>query len=145
MQQLEAHVLESSYFENKGNGSFQRYSLALDLQLAPINQFWVEDLDKDGFLDALAIGNFYAGEVATGRYDAFQGAFLKGKKDGSFEIQSGIECGFLANKDARDLAKIVLQNEEEVFMVSNNQGRLEFFRSTKNAKNLALARKREHN
>jgi hypothetical protein len=84
MQVLEAHVLESVYIENLGNGRFEMRALPLKMQLAPLNEFVVEDWNGDGHLDALVVGNAYETEVRIGRYDAFTGAIMEGEGSGFF-------------------------------------------------------------
>ncbi len=50
---LKAEMFESAYIENLGNGQFDMRSLPLEMQLAPLNDFVVEDVNGDGHLDAL--------------------------------------------------------------------------------------------
>ena len=110
--------------------------LARILQTAPINDIWVEDIDKDGALDALLVGNSYATEVKTGRYDAFTGAFLKGNGKGEFEVLRGGESGFLADKDARKLIRHVKAEENTaIYVVANNADSLQLFYHTANSNN----------
>ena len=118
-QVLEAHELQHVYLENLGTGDFAIKPLPRSLHMAPIQDFHVEDLDQDGWLDVLAVGNAYDTEVKIGRYDAFKGAWLKGGPGGTFELKLGPSCGFHADKDARNLARLELANGDLAFLVAN--------------------------
>jgi hypothetical protein len=72
------------YLENKGN-RFEIHRLPNMAQISSINQILVDDYDKDGYSDALIIGNLHASEVETPRNDAGIGLFLKGNGKGQFE------------------------------------------------------------
>ncbi len=73
------------------------------------------------------MGNSYATEVGIGRYDAFTGAVMLGDGEGNFEVFRGGDCGFLADKDARSLAKVKLEGEEFLYLVGNNADSLRVF------------------
>lgn len=89
----EAFLLESSYLENQGDHMVLR-PLPLAAQTAPIFGMLVEDVDGDGALDVLAIGNDYASDVLTGRYDAFTGLWLRGDGRGHFQPVAHVRSGF---------------------------------------------------
>ena len=127
----QAYTLANSYLENLGNGQFNLSQLPIELQIAPIQDFLVKDFNGDGNLDALAVGNSYATEVNIGRYDAFTGAYMEGDGKGNFKIQNGIQSGFYADKDARNIATIKTANGEELILVGNNSDYLQVFRITK--------------
>ena len=121
---LKTEIFESAYIENLGNGQFNMKPLSLEMQLAPLNDFVVEDVNGDGHLDCLVVGNSYATEVGIGRYDAFTGALMLGDGQGNFEVKRGAECGFLADKDARSLAKVALEEGKFLYLVGNNSDSL---------------------
>ncbi|MEO1450318.1 MAG: VCBS repeat-containing protein, partial [Bacteroidota bacterium] len=50
---LIAYQFASSWVENKGGGEFQMHALPWQLQTAPLQDMWIEDLDQDGALDVL--------------------------------------------------------------------------------------------
>ena len=99
----------------------------MELQFAPIQDFLIKDFTKDGHLDALAIGNNYATEVGTGRYDASTGALLIGNGQGQFTVARGATTGLIANKDARTIATVQLANHQELILVGNNSDSLQCF------------------
>ena len=123
-----AYNFANSYLENLGNGKFNLRPLPIELQTAPIQDFLIQDFNGDGNLDALAIGNSYATEVNIGRYDAFTGAYMEGDGKGNFKIQNGIESGFYADKDARNIATIKSATGGELILVGNNSDKLQVFR-----------------
>ena len=75
---VKAECLESSYFENLGNGKFTRKALPLEAQFAPVFGMLTGDYNNDGNIDILMAGNSYATEASTGRYDAMTGLLLAG-------------------------------------------------------------------
>ena len=100
-QQLQAKELRSCYAENQGNGQFVLQALPLLAQQSPIFGFLVKDFDRDGHLDALATGNFYANEGHMGRQDASRGVWLKGNGKGGFAVVANEESGLNIPGDAR--------------------------------------------
>ncbi len=131
-QELEkAHIvkcerMESTYLENMGNGKFEMSALPLETQVAPVFGMVADDFDGDGFLDALLVGNSYATDVSTGRYDASVGTFLKGKGDGTFEPMKFTESGFLVDSDAKGMA-VLTNSDKQMILVANNSAKLKAF------------------
>jgi hypothetical protein len=103
---LEANYSLTSYIENKGDGKFSIKSLPKLVQVAPTNGMVVSDVNNDGNLDILMIGNDYGNEVFSGRYDACTGILLLGDGMGNFTQISSLSSGFLVDGDAKALAKI---------------------------------------
>ena len=79
VKELRGNYDKTSYLENLGDGTFKISALPLPVQMAPINSMCTLDIDEDGFLDLLLIGNDYGNEIFIGRYDSFNGMLLKGK------------------------------------------------------------------
>ena len=67
------------------NGKFTMVPLPVEAQISQLNGMVVDDFDGDGNLDVAISGNDYGTEVATGRYDAFNGLMLKGDGKGNFK------------------------------------------------------------
>ena len=85
-----AHVVKSetfanSFLENLGGGKFRLSELPRAAQIAPMYGMLVGDYNGDRNLDLLAVGNFYSGEVFSGRYDASIGWLLAGNGKGGFD------------------------------------------------------------
>ena len=120
----EVHSFKSVILLNKGNGQFEKRTLPQEAQFAPIRSMAVLDVDGDGHLDILAVGNNYQAEVETIRHDAGVGLCLIGDGSGNFKVAPLNESGFFAAKDARDIAML---NDGKTFIVANNNARLQFF------------------
>lgn len=122
---MRATHLASSYIENQGDGTFKISPLPLKAQFAPLFGMLVEDIDQDGFLDVVAVGNSYSTEVSTGRYDALTGLYLKGDGKGAFELR-GVDTGFFVDGDAKGIAKINA-NGKQLWLVTQNNDSLRVF------------------
>lgn len=131
---VKSHNFTSSYMENLGGGKFELRPLPLELQIAPIEGIIVLDVDQDGKEDVLMTGNSYATEAATGRYDAFMGAFLKGDGTGSFVNVPLEKSGFVDDLDASGLAIMTGAGGNSYVVVANNDAPLKLF-TTKNQNN----------
>lgn len=126
---VKSHNFASSYLENLGDGTFKISDLPIATQMSPIEGILVEDIDKDGFEDVILTGNSYSTEVATGRYDALKGLVLKGNGDGSFEMLSLTESGFINDFDASGLASIRNSKGEFHLIVANNNSPMNVFKT----------------
>ncbi|HEU5147151.1 MAG TPA: VCBS repeat-containing protein, partial [Chryseosolibacter sp.] len=120
---LECRTLESAYVENIGGGKFQIRSLPLQMQFAPVYGMLAEDVNFDGNLDFIAVGNSYAPDVVSGRCDAFIGQVMVGDGHGSFKPMPITHSGFFVQGDAKslvqvstgsDLLTLVAQNDDAV-------------------------------
>jgi hypothetical protein len=124
---LEANHFESSYIENLGNGKFKLSTLPVEVQVAPINGMLSEDINDDGNLDVLLVGNDYGNEVFIGRYDALKGMVLLGNGAGKFEAAPCSKTGFYVGGDAKGLAKLYRVNGEELFIATQNLDSLKVY------------------
>ncbi len=124
---VKTHNFANSYLENLGEGKFELRNLPLELQTAPIEGIVVADFDYDGNLDVILTGNSYATEAATGRYDAFLGAFLKGKGDGTFENMPVETSGFVNQCDTSGLALMPGASGTIAVLSANNDALLKLF------------------
>lgn len=116
-----ANDMQTSYIENKGNGIFEMRALPLQAQSAPVFGMITDDLDKDGNLDIVMVGNDYGMEPYSGRHDAFNGLCLRGDGKGNFQPMSLQESGFFVTGDAKGLAKIFTAKNEELWIATQNQ------------------------
>jgi len=114
---VEASELRSCYAENTGGGTFRLRPLPMLAQQAPIFGFVVADFDRDGHLDALATGNFFANEANMGRQDASRGLLLKGNGRGGFLTLGPDRSGFSVTGDARRSYR--LRNPERIVTALN--------------------------
>ena len=120
---VKSETFASSYLENLGGGKFKLTPLPTAAQIAPIYGMVTGDYNKDGFLDLIAVGNFYSGEVFSGRYDASIGWMLSGDGNGNFEPLKVQKSGFFVEGDAKAMIKLQ-GKEKELLLTSINNGPL---------------------
>jgi hypothetical protein len=125
-----AYQFASSYVENLGGGQFKLHPLPVEAQFAPVYGMQIDDVDGDGLLDALLVGNSYATEVSSGQYDASLGLILKGNGQGGFTASSTVDAGLVAQDDARAIAR-VNGVTHPFYLISNNDGTLQKYRHQK--------------
>jgi enediyne biosynthesis protein E4 len=128
----------SSYIENTGNGTFKITALPVAAQLSPLFGTTVMDLNNDGNLDLLGIGNCYASETITGFYDAGIGVCLQGDGKGDFKSIPPTKSGFFVDKDAKALAVLNATSNEPIWLASNNQDSLLVFERTSSKAQIAF-------
>ena len=109
-------------------------SLPIQLQLSPSYGVTVGDYDHDGNLDALIVGNSYATEVSTGRYDASIGSFLRGDGKGKFTHVPTLKSGFMVDQDAKGLASLNAADGSELILSGVNNGKLKIHRANSTGK-----------
>lgn len=124
---LEATWMKTSYIENLGNGSFKISALPTIAQIAPVNGMVTADINQDGHLDVLMVGNDYSNEVFAGKYDAFTGLLLTGDGKGGFEPVLSAKSGFVVTGDAKALVKLNSAAGRELFIASQNKGDMKVF------------------
>ncbi|GAB3271779.1 VCBS repeat-containing protein [Larkinella harenae] len=122
---LRACQQQSMLLENTG-GRFRLKPLPALAQWGPIQDFWVEDVDQDGHLDVLAVGNALDAESVAGQYDALTGVVLKGDGKGNFRPLLFPQSGFLADGDCKSVIGLNGRGKR-LFLVSTNQGALKVF------------------
>jgi hypothetical protein len=99
-----------------------------------------DDFNQDGHQDVLMVGNLYAAEVNTGRYDASQGLYLRGDGYGNFYPAKTIESGFCADGDAKGMAKLITGDGHELVVVGNNSGPVKTYTVNKKVKSYRAGR-----
>lgn len=132
---LKANHLASSFLENRGNGRFSVRPLPPEAQVAPVYGMVPEDVDADGLLDLLLVGNDYGMEPGSGRHDALSGLCLKGDGRGGFRPLTVAESGFFVNGDAKGLARIRTAGNEDLLLATQNADSLLVFRRSAQGNN----------
>jgi hypothetical protein len=122
----EANQMNSSYIQNLGGGKFKMTALPIEAQVAPVNGIIADDVDDDGNLDVIMIGNDYGNEVFAGRHDAFVGLVLKGDGAGNFKTLSAAASGFKVQGDGKALVKMI-EDGKDVYVASQNKNVLRAF------------------
>tara|TARA_R110002049_G_scaffold245100_1_gene418983 strand:+ start:65373 stop:68852 length:3480 start_codon:yes stop_codon:yes gene_type:complete len=118
---LQATEMRTSYIENKGKGKFEMTPLPLAAQEAPIYGMKTSDIDGDGNLDVLLVGNDYGMDPYSGRHDAFSGLGLKGDGKGHFSAMALSKTGFFVHGDAKALATLHTAKKEDILIATQNQ------------------------
>lgn len=113
----------SIYLENLGNGQFKRHALPPLAQFSPLLDTELMDVNGDGHLDIVGIGNKYNAETETARYDACRGFVLIGNGQGNFE--ENFQSGFYNFGNAKELETVHIGNALH-FVISNNNDNLEW-------------------
>ena len=132
-QQLEGvHVVKSYYFPsavlyNQGSGEFLIKALPNEAQMSPIFGMLSEDVDQDGRLDLLTIGNFHGNETVTGSYDASIGNYLRGGADGTFHPVGLSKSGWKVDGDARSLVRLRAAGGGYLYLASQYSDSLKVF------------------
>lgn len=121
-----SYWMKSSYIENLGNGKFEVTALPVTSQASPVFGIRPADINGDGWLDLLLVGNSYAPEVEFGSYDSFLGQCLLGDGKGNFTELTSASSGFEVAGDAKALTTIVRDGKTN-YLASQNQGELKIF------------------
>jgi enediyne biosynthesis protein E4 len=138
-QIIKSNWLSSSYVENLGGGKFKISALPSSAQLAPIYGMLPYDVDKDGLLDLLMVGNDYGMELLQGRADAFDGLVLKNMGKNQFKSIELDQSHFYIPNDARALTR-VNANGKELFLASQNKGVMKVFSLKRPVQKITLDR-----
>ncbi len=126
---LIAHTFASSYLENIGDGTFIVRELPKECQVAPIEDMLLDDIDNDGWMDVLLVGNDETAESTYGKQDAMTGMVLKNKK-GRFVPISSNQSGFYVPNQSNSIVKLKTANEK-LIMVSQYNGEVLVFKQSK--------------
>ena len=124
---LSANYLLSSYIENKGNGTFAVHPLPLMAQTAPVFGILAQDVDGDGNLDAVLVGNDHGSDLVAGRMDAMNGLVLKGDGKGGFLPLTMAKSGFYVPGNAKALVSLPDAKGHSLFAATQNRGPLLVF------------------
>jgi enediyne biosynthesis protein E4 len=137
MQTLFCKTLHSAYFENKGNGTFDFKNLPVEAQFAPLFGMSATDINHDGNLDLLAVGNFYWTDVVIGHYDALKGLTMLGDGKGNFKSIPISESGFVVDSDAKAMSRIETADNQSLYLITQN---LDSIKIIKDNTSIALKR-----
>jgi hypothetical protein len=131
-QKRSTNFLETCVFENLGNGQFRMIPLPIQCQFAPVNDFLVDDFNKDGFKDIVFVGNDYGMELVQGRADAGNGGILINSGKGlNFNYLNFNLSGFIAPSESRKINYITIGGKKYL-MVNEVNKPLRIFASQTN-------------
>jgi hypothetical protein len=125
-----AMKFESCLFLNNGNGTFKAIKLPVYAQFSPVRDIVVSDINKDGKLDLILVGNDYAVSPSYGRYDASYGWCLLGDSLHNFTTLMPLASGLKIAGDARKIIPIEIAGNHYLVSALNN-GSLQIFRILK--------------
>lgn len=117
----------TTYVENTGDGNFKLRALPVETQLSPVFGTTITDVNGDGNLDVLTVGNSYSSESLTGFYDAGIGACLLGDGKGNFTAMTVSRSGFFVDRDAKALASLTLPDNRSLWIATANQDSIKIF------------------
>lgn len=124
---LKSTMFSSVYIQNNGNNTFEIKPLPIEAQFSPMFGTLITDLDEDGNLDVLSVGNSYASEVLSGYYDAGIGNYLRGDGNGNFKFVPVAQSGFFVDGDAKAIANLISNDGKELVLVTQNRDSLNVF------------------
>lgn len=125
-QTLHAYELQSGILWNMGKDSFAFQPLPIEAQFAPQYGVQTYDVNDDGNLDLVMVGNFFSTEVEVGKYDASYGLVLLGDGNKHFKPVPLTESGFEVKGDGKALAYL-MDKDKTLFLAGQNEDSLEVF------------------
>jgi len=118
--------LRSAVFYNHPDG-FSTVALPVTSQFSQIRDFLVRDLNGDGFLDVISVGNFYDATAQRGRYDADYGNVLINDGHGRLRHLPNRDIDWYLEGQIRRI-ELIRIGARPVVIVAENGGPLRFFR-----------------
>jgi hypothetical protein len=124
---LAATELQSVLLLNLGNGEFDWKVLPAELQRFPICDVDWFDINDDGFLDLIAVGNDHAYSNQLGDQNSGGLSLAIGTGDGSFEVVDYQDIGFNSYQNVKTVCRIDNIGESPVWIVGTNNGKWRYF------------------
>lgn len=118
----DVYSLSSSVFVNNSGKGFTRSDLPEITQISVINDIVADDLNGDGNIDLILIGNNYSQETLFGRYDASLGSVLLGDGKLNWNIPSPGQTNLIVDGDAK-FAKVVRTSKGKGLLIVNNDSK----------------------
>jgi enediyne biosynthesis protein E4 len=122
-----ANYFLTSYVENKGDGKFEMKALPIEVQWAPVYGMISDDINDDGNIDVIGIGNDFGTEVSMGRYDAMNGFVLLGNGKGNFSNLSMQKSGICVPGDGKSLVTLLNDAGDYFILAAQNRGSIKAF------------------
>ncbi len=125
-----ANLFANSIFWGTKEGRFNRQNLPDMAQTSTMMDLEAFDLNKDGIMDILGVGNDAGLEVESGRMDAGDGWIILGDKGGHLKVLPNRETGFWASLEARQVELVKHGgNGGYLVVVANNNNKMGMFRA----------------
>lgn len=109
-------LLNTTYFENDGTGSFSIRKLPKMAQSSSVNAIFINDIDGDGDNDALLTGNTFEISTQLGRLDASHGLLLKNDGNGNLISAENMNV----SGAAREIEQITIDGTRHFIITRNN-------------------------
>jgi hypothetical protein len=122
-----ANLMSSVYLENVEKRKFEVRILPKEAQYSAIYSILPADVDNDGFMDLLMVGNTDAVQPDIGRFDGSYGLILKNDKKGSFVAQP-VSAGFVVKGQGRDIQVVKNSKGERIYIVARNNEQTLYFK-----------------
>jgi len=123
---LKCETFTSVYIENKGGGKFEVKALPLGAQLSPIYGMYCNDVNADGNMDVICVGNSFSPEVQTGRNDAQGMLILEGNGKGEFTVN---RHEYNSASDNKAISCLQTADGYPLYLVSSNNDKLKAYKS----------------
>lgn len=128
---MEANEFASIVLINN-NGVFESMQLPALAQTSPLFGLAYSDINEDGNLDILGIGNNFSTRTQHGFDDAMDGIFMSFIK-GKWNLQTGHQSGFDVEGDGKALGRIAI-GENACFIATQNNAKVKLFKSNSKVK-----------
>lgn len=132
-QSMKATEFNSLLLRNN-SGVFSIENLPRLAQSGPIYGMTAADIDENGFMDVMGIGNSFSPRIQYGRDDALDG-FILMNNGKTLNFSNGIENGFYVPGDAKSLVWIDFNGKSLCLVANRNNERSKIF----NLKNKKLS------
>lgn len=127
---LSLNYMKTSWIENVGGGRFTVHALPIAAQIAPVYGILPTDINADGHIDIVLIGNDFGMEVQQGPADAMNGVVLENKGAGKFLPLSLNDSHFFVPGDGKSLVSLSLSDTKSLIVASQNNDSLKVFERT---------------
>lgn len=108
--------LQTTLFENLGNGKYKSRPLPFEAQVSSVNDILIEDLNKDGFPEIILVGNNAEISTQLGTQDALKGSVFINNGNNTFTYSHSLG----AWGACRTINTILINKEEYYFITRNN-------------------------
>jgi ASPIC/UnbV protein/VCBS repeat protein len=135
---LQANNMRTSFVQNEMNGKYALSPLPAQAQFSLINGMIADDFDGDGNIDIIMNGNDYGTDVSVGRYDAFNGLFMRGDGKGNFLPETILQSGIFIPGNGKALVKLRAADGSCLIAASQNRGPLKIFKLKRKCKVIPL-------
>jgi enediyne biosynthesis protein E4 len=126
-QKLELNHNASVFVKNLGKGRFELSNLPFRAQTSTLLGTLIQDINADGHLDIIGLGNNFGNEISQGRLDASNGMVLLGNGQGGFTYQN--HSNFYVPADSKAICLMNGPNNEVKILCTQNRGPLKQFRA----------------